>query len=118
MTTISISMFERFQLWNICGAHQVPTLKEASVFLRLIEKFRFSDAEMRETNFTQEENRYRWTPPVPGYGHRHVELEDEEAKALKSLLEGMPVRVADAEWMLKLTEQLSVQPQKRKKNAA
>lgn len=107
MQNLSLTYYQRITLWQLVGAHPAPSLKEASVYLRIIEKLRLTDAEMLGSQFVQEQGRFSWRLPDPEYGTRTVELENEEAKALVAAMEApAPVRVSDAEWMLKVIEEL------------
>lgn len=108
MQQIPLTFYERIILWNLCGAHQVGSLKEASVYLRLIEKLRPTDEESRETGLRMTEQGLQWSMAKENYGNRVISAEDDEARALKAVLEGQrSVRVSDAQWMLKLTELLA-----------
>ena len=108
MQNLSLDFYRRVMLWQLVGSHPAPSLKEASVFLRIIEKLRLTDAEMLASQFVQDGGRFSWRLPEPEYGTRTVELENEEAKALVTAMEGQnPVRVSDAEWMLKVISELS-----------
>lgn len=114
MQQVPLTFYERFILWNLCGNHQVANLKEAAVYLRLIERLRPSDEEMRETRFTGDGRNFQWQLPREGYGNLVAALEDEEAKALAAVIEGaQPVRVNDAVWMLRLTASMRPEPAMR-----
>lgn len=106
MLNLKLEFYQRVYLWNTIGNHNAPSLKEASVFLRIIEKVRLSDQEQRDTGFGIVEGRYGWNPPSPDYGLKAVELEDEEAKALATALEASPLRVNDALWLDPLVKEL------------
>ena len=107
MQDIPLTYYKRVILWNIVGNHQVASLKEASVCLRLIEKLRLSDEEARDSKFRQTPIGFEWSLPGDNFGNRMVGLEQDEAAALTAAIEAhQPVRVSDAVWMLPLTEQL------------
>jgi hypothetical protein len=109
MQSIPVTFYERVLLWNLTGNHQVQSLRDASVYLRLIEKLRPSDEEMREAQFVQEGQGFRWSVPERGYGDRTVELEDTEAAALRTAIEGAQnIRVNDAAWMQRIADQCGV----------
>lgn len=107
MQNLSLNFYQRIMLWQLVGNHPAPSLKEASVYLRIIEKLRLTDTEMMATQFVQDSGRFSWRLPEQGYGDRTVELENEEAKALAAAMEApAPVRVTDAEWMLRVVGEL------------
>ena len=92
MQNLSLRFYQRIILWQLVGNH--PAL-------------RLTDAEMLATQVMQDSGRFSWRLPDPGYGNRELELEHEEAKALVTVMETpAPVRVSDAEWMLKVAEEL------------
>ena len=108
MIRTPLTYYERVMCWNWCGLQQVASLREAATYIRLIEKLRPTDAEMRETQFATTEQGFKWNVPQHGYGNKVVNLEDSEAEALKATLEAQQnIRVSDAEWMLRLTESLT-----------
>jgi hypothetical protein len=105
--TISLPYYQRVMLWNMLGNYQAPNLKEASVYLRIIEKVRLSDLEQVETEFTQGGQQFGWKLPSLTYGTATIDLENEEAKALATAIESAtPVRVIDAEWLGNLVAEL------------
>jgi hypothetical protein len=99
MQSLRLEFYQRIYLWNLVGGHTAPSLKEAAVFLRIIEKLRLSDAEQRESEFTNNGAQYVWKPVSPEYGCKTVELETDEAKALAAAIETSPLRVNDAVWL-------------------
>jgi len=106
MTSVSLTYYQRVMLWNLIGAAKAPSLKEASVYLRVMEKIRLTDQESAESQFLSDNNGVSWRLPSPGYGNKTVELEESEVKALTTAIEAAPeIRVADAEWMIKVLEQ-------------
>jgi hypothetical protein len=107
MQSLDLKFFQRVYLWNLIGSHTAPSLKEAAVFLRIIEKIRLTDAEQRETEFGAVNERYLWKSPSPDYGGKTVEFEDEEAKALAAVIEAAPLRVNDAVWLEPLVKQIT-----------
>lgn len=107
MKHVHLNFYQRITLWNMIGNYQTPKLKEALVFLRILEKIRPGDVEMRETQFISDGAQLRWALPEANYGDRHLDLEDEEAKSLLQALESVEgVRVADAAWMFALVDSL------------
>ena len=109
MQTLPLTFYPRMILGTMIGNHGTQSLKEASVFLRIIEKVRLSDKEQQETEFKQEGSQYSWKLPTSFYGNKDVELEADEAKALAAGLDGgMPVKVSDAEWLTKVVDQLRI----------
>jgi hypothetical protein len=105
MQALHLTYYQRVILWNHLGSIQVEKLREASIYLRLIEKLRLTDQEITETQFVMEGPRFSWRLPEADYGSRTVEFEDEEMQALAGALEKVQgVRVNDAQWMLKLVE--------------
>jgi hypothetical protein len=111
MQNLSLNFYQRIMLWQLVGAYPAPSLKEASVYLRIIEKLRLTDSEMMATQFMQDQGRFSWRLPEAGYGDRVVERENEEAKALLTAMEApAPVRVSDADWMLKVVDELKTVP--------
>jgi hypothetical protein len=110
MQSLPLNYYQRIMLWQLVGAHPVSSLKESSVYLRIIEKLRLTDSEMLATQFVQDVGRFSWRLPEQGYGDRTVELENEEAKALVTAMEApAPVRVSDADWMIKVLEDLKTE---------
>jgi|SRR5215471_10699921 len=108
MTSVSLTYYQRVMLWNLIGATSAPSLKEASVYLRVMEKIRLTDQETAESQFLSDNGVLSWRLPSPGYGSRDIELEDGEAKALTKVMEEAPnIRVQDAEWMQKAVERLT-----------
>jgi len=107
MQSLDLKFYQRVYLWSTVGNHSAANLKEAAVFLRLIEKLRLSDAEQRESEFTAVGDKYLWKPISPEYGSRTIELEDEEAKALAAVIEVAPLRVNDAVWLEPLVKQIT-----------
>jgi hypothetical protein len=122
----SVNWYQRISLWSRIGSIPAPTLKEASVFLRILDKVRPTDEESKVAKLTATNNGYAWSQlPSIEYGSRQVELEDEEAKSLADALDThpQPVLVADAAWMLLLLERLRAEPpaavpKKKKEHAA
>lgn len=104
MLDLDLELRERVLLWTMIGNHQVSNLKEASVFLRIIERLRLSDTEMRELQFFNDGRSYHWNQPSQGYGDIVAQLEDEEAKALAAAVEAAPVMVRDAAWMQRVVD--------------
>jgi hypothetical protein len=110
MQSLSLNYYQRIMLWQLVGAHPVSSLKESSVYLRIIEKLRLTDTEMLATQFMQDAGRFSWRLPEQGYGDKVLELENEEAKALVAAMEApAPVRVSDAEWMVRVVEELKTE---------
>jgi hypothetical protein len=94
-------------IWNMLGNYQAPNLKEASVYLRIIEKVRLTDQEQLDSEFTTTGQQYGWRLPSADFGTKEISLEGEEAKALATSIEAMtPVRVIDAEWLSNLVAEL------------
>lgn len=110
MQSLTLNFYQRVMLWQLVGNHPAPSLKESSVYLRIIEKLRLTDSEMLATQFVQDQGRFSWRLPDTEYGSRKVELENEEAKALVTAMEAPMqggIRVTDAEWMLKVVNELN-----------
>jgi hypothetical protein len=106
MQSITLSFSHRIIVWNMVGNYNAPSLKEASIFLRIIEKIRLSDTEQQETEFRTVGGQYLWRLPSPEYGGKTVALEIDETRSLAAALESSPIRVADAEWLQKLVDDL------------
>lgn len=105
MQSTFLTYYQRVILWSHLGSITVEKLREASIYLRMIEKLRLTDQEITETQFVSDGPRFSWRLPDPQYGSRTVEFEDEEMVALAGAIEKVQgVRVSDAEWMLKLVE--------------
>jgi hypothetical protein len=49
MQSLDLLFHQRVLLWDLLGNYHVQTLKEASVFLRILEKLRITDQEQTET---------------------------------------------------------------------
>lgn len=108
MQPLFLNYYQRVMVWNFVGAQSVQSLKEAAVLLRVIEKVRLTDKETADSNFISAGPRISWQLPEAGFGDKVLELEKEEAEALTRCIEGArDVRVADAEWMLKMVAELS-----------
>jgi len=106
MTSLSLTYYQRVMLWNLIGATNAPSLKEASVYLRVMEKIRLTDQEATESQFFSENGTINWKLPKPDYGSGEFRLEEGEAKALMEVIEkASPIRVLDAEWLERLVEQ-------------
>jgi len=91
----------------MAGNHNAGNLKEASVFLRIINKLRLSDEEQAKTEFALNGPQYTWKPQPNGYGTKTIDLEGDEAKALILAIEALtPMRVADAIWLAPLVDEL------------
>jgi hypothetical protein len=118
MKHIDLTWYQRISLWNRIGTVQAPSLKEAAVYLRILDRIRPSDAEQQTTKLTTTEKGFGWTLPYADFGVRSIELEDEEAAALIKGLEThpAPLQVSDAAWMLELIAGL--QPEKPTEEAA
>jgi hypothetical protein len=114
MQHIHLTYQQRIHIALLIGNHQVKRIQEASVLLRLLEKIRLTDEEMRDTQYlANERGQITWTLPLPArdYGERDVPLESDEAQALPAILEAAEnVRVSDAEWMCRLVEELKEEP--------
>src|SRR5262245_16253509 len=107
MTQIHLNFYQRVTLWSLIGNYQARNLKETSVFLRVLDKVRPNDEEMREAQFVADGSQFRWRLPDVNYGDRDLDLEKEEAEGLASALESQQgVRVADAAWMFAPLDQL------------
>lgn len=111
MKTVFVSWYERIALWARIGTVQAPSLKEADVYLRIIEKLRPTDTERRETNLKAVGSGYEWKPDLGSYGDKVIELEDEEAEALITGLENhpSPVFISEAAWIRRITNDLKQQ---------
>lgn len=108
MTSIFLTFYQRVLLWNLVGSGQLNSLKEAAPCLRLLEKLRITDEETRITDLKQGPQGLSWQLPMLEYGQKTVELEADEVTALSGILEKMQgVRVADAQWLLQLADQLN-----------
>lgn len=122
MKVVKLLWYERMYLWHRLGMVQAPTIKDAAVYLRIIDKIRPSDQETIDTKLaTDGRGGYRWEPgPSIGYGDREVELENEEAAALTKGIDThpQPVLVADAAWLLRLLGQLVIEEDPPKEIAA
>src|SRR5215831_17324639 len=106
MQSLFLNVSQRIILWNLVGNHNVPNLKEAATYLRLIEKLRLTDQETRDLSFQAEGQSMTWRAPSVGYGDKTFALEDGEAKALIDAMQSAPMRVADAFWMQQIVEHL------------
>ena len=90
MTHIHLTYYERVSVWNLIGNHQVPRLREAAVLLRVLDKVRPTDEEIRETKFSAKgDGNVTWTATSPQYGERDIALEAEEAQALTQVFDGI-----------------------------
>lgn len=107
MTDVVLTFYERISLWNMIGNYQAPRLADVAVLLRVLDKVRPADFEMREAEFAVADGQMSWRLPNPDYGQRAVDLEDEEAAALRKVFESLQgVRVSDGEWICRLMERL------------
>lgn len=119
MKNLKLTFYQRISLWNRIGTLPASSLKEAAVYLRIIDQLRPTDTEMKETQLTLQDSNYRWNLPKPNYGDRTFEIEDEEAAAIVTGLENhpQPVIVGDAAWMLMLVADLKGGPSVVKQQA-
>jgi hypothetical protein len=107
MPQIHLNFYQRITLWNMIGNHPCRRLQDTAVFLRLLDRVRPSDEEMRDTQFVQQEQQFMWRTPSPNYGERDIEIESDEAKALVEMFEAQEgIRVADAAWIFRLIDPL------------
>lgn len=107
MKEIKVNFYQRITIWMMLGNHQCRNLKETSTFLRLHDKLRLTDDEMRDTQFVLDGMQYRWRLPSMDYGERTVELADDEATALVQAFDAVEgVRVTDAFWINALIDPL------------
>jgi hypothetical protein len=107
MQSITVTFPQRIILWNMVGNHNATSLKDASIYLRILDKVRLTDQEQVETGFTIVGQQYSWQQMPNGYGTRDVNLEVDETAALAAAIEtATPVRVADAAWLVNLVFQL------------
>lgn len=108
MQPLILNFYQRVMLWHAVGTHPAPTLKDAAVYLRLIEKVRLSDQESIDSKFeSTPDGRISWRLPSLNYGEKLLELENEEAAALAAVIEQMrDVRVLDWKWLIPMKEEL------------
>jgi len=107
MKVIPLTFYQRFSLAGAIGNFPVPKVKDAAMFVRLLEKVRLTEAERRGGKFRQEGQNVSWTLPDAGFGTKSIELEDIEAESLAQAIEALEnIRVLDVEWLLKISEQL------------
>jgi hypothetical protein len=107
MQSVFLSYYQRVILTNMVGAHSVNGLREAAVLLRVLERIRLTDKETIESGFEAFGAQIAWKLPEPGYGDKVVDLENEEAKALIGAIRDVKgIRVADAQWLMKVIEEL------------
>ena len=106
MQNLFLTFYQRVLLAQNIGAATVNTIREAGVFLRLLEKIRLTDEEVTRSQFLQDGPRVTWQLPQANYGSRDIDLEQDEMQALTRTIEqAQGVRVADVEWMLRLIEE-------------
>lgn len=130
MKAIPINWYQRMSLWSRVGSMQAPNMKEAHTCLRILDKLRPDEEEVKTSNLTIDGQNYRWSLPDMNYGSKVLELEDEEAEALANGIDNhpQPVLVADAAWLLELltrlravpevTQEVIPAPKSKKKSAA
>lgn len=109
MQTTTLNYYNRIMLSQMIGNYSVPTLREASIYLRILEKIRMSDEEATTSKLTTVGERISWELPSLDYGTKEVSFENEEADALVKALESIatPIKVGDAAWMSKLVDDLT-----------
>lgn len=107
MTSLFLTYFQRVMLGSIVGGHQVPNLKMASIYLRIIEKVRLTDEEVTASQFIQDQAKSTWVLPELGYGDMVIEFEGDECKAIVDAIEAAQnIRVSDAGWLNKMIDSL------------
>jgi hypothetical protein len=106
MKQIHLTFPQRIAIWNIVGSFEAPRVGEAATYLRVFDKVRPTDVELRDSQFVREGNSLQWSQGFNG--DRDIDLEDEEAAALVKALEAIgPVRIVDAAWILPLVKSLT-----------
>lgn len=98
-------------LWMRLGTVKVPSLREAATYIRILEKIRPQENEMNDVQYKTTETGIQYRLPNSNYGIKSIELENEECDAF---IDGLmnhtePVRVDDADWMMKLINSLESQ---------
>ena len=107
---LTLSWYERIALWSRLGVSNTGNLREAHMYLRLIDRTRPTDEEKQACGFEALPGGFSWNLPVEEFGALKLELEDDERTTLIACLEATnpnaPVPVKDARWMIELVEQL------------
>lgn len=111
MIGVNINFHQRVALWLRVGSYNVPSLRDAALFIRVIEKIRPREHEIKETKFTQADGRIEYLMPDPGYGTESYVFEDEEIKKVIECLHNhhQPFRIDEAAWILALIEDIETQ---------
>lgn len=116
MTKLTINFHQRMGLWLRLGSAQVPSLREASVLIRIMERIRPIEPELKEVKYKQEGGQISYLLPEPTYGTMYYDFENDETEQLIECLNNhkQPFRIDEAAWMLALIkdleEQLNVEP--------
>lgn len=111
MINLNLNFHQRVGLWLRIGSAQVASLKDASILIRLIEKIRPKEHELKEVGFKQNEGRIEYVLKDLNYGIMTGEIEDDEAQKLIECLNthSQPFRIDEAAWMLALIEDMEEQ---------
>src|SRR5215467_13659393 len=110
--TVTLSFYSRVMLSQIIGNYPAANLKQASVYIRILDKMRITDPEVAATGMVVKDSRIHWELPTPDYGDKEVSFEIEEAAAIVVALDNspLPIKIGDAVWMTKLVDDLSPKP--------
>ena len=86
-------------------------MKDASTYLRILDKIRPSDEEKALCNFKATDTGCSWKQDLElNFGNKQLDLEDEEAEAIIKSLETdnniAQISIRDASWMCELVEDL------------
>ena len=116
MTQVTINFHQRLGLWMRIGTAQVPSLRDAATLIRVLERIRPTEEEMKKVNYKQDKTTVEYTLPDLSYGVKTYEFEDEESRRLIDTLNGHqnPFRIDEAAWMLALIEDLENQMKSEK----
>ena len=106
MKNTTLNFYERIRTLDILGV-QEARLAEVAIYLRIIDKIRFTEDEEKAAKLKRNESSVQWELPNPEYGTITAQLEDVEAEKLLGLLQSWPhISTRDAKWILRVVDDL------------
>jgi hypothetical protein len=90
------------------GSVNAPSLREAGTFIKILDKIRPREDEIRDTEYKVIEGGIQYKLPSFDYGQIDLELEDQDAELMRDALmdQKIPIRVDEADWLLKLLDSM------------
>jgi hypothetical protein len=108
MVTLTLNFHQRITIWMRLGSVNAPSLREAGTFIKILDKIRPKEFEIKDTEYKVIEGGIQYRPPSIDYGLMNLELEDQDANLVRDALmdQKVPIRVDEADWLLKLLDQM------------